>query len=36
MGDERVPWGGAEGFDWEAVDDLAALSAGELRGGLRR
>ena len=31
MGDQRVPWGGAEGFDWEGVEDLTALSAGELR-----
>ena len=31
MGDEGVPRGGAEGFDWDGAEDLTALSEGELR-----
>jgi hypothetical protein len=35
MGDQRVLWGGAGGFDWEGAEDLiTALSKAELRGGL--
>jgi hypothetical protein len=35
MGDQRVLWVGAGGFDWEGAEDLiTALSKAELRGGL--
>jgi hypothetical protein len=35
MGDQRVLWGGAGGFDWEGAEDLiTALSKAKLRGGL--
>jgi hypothetical protein len=35
MGDQRVLWGGAGGFDWEGAEDLiTALCKAELWGGL--